>query len=196
MKGMIRKSGNVHDFTVQRGKLATFFPVRNTTRIEKGGFMSFTFSPYEIAEKAMSIEEEGAKFYHALSNLTDNHVLKDIFDTLSKEEVEHRKKFSEIAVKHLMEETTEHDIDIPTLVQDYANDIKDAFKATFSVQTIEDALNIAINLEETAIRIYEAMQVSLSQSVQDILEEIVNEEKKHLDILMEAKAQQSKIEYE
>ena len=162
-------------------------------RIIPGESMKYEFPSYEIAEKAMSIEEEGAKFYRGLSNATDNHVLKDIFNALSKAEIEHRKRFSEIAADHLTDDKAEYSIDISTLIQNHLNDLKEyAFKAKSSVQTIQDALKIAINLEETAIWIYRTMQASFSRSVHDILEEIINEENKHLEILTEIKGKQKR----
>ena len=55
--------------------------------------MDFNFSPYKIAEMAISVEEEGAKFYTLLSNSADSEKLKNVFSTLAKAELMHQNRF-------------------------------------------------------------------------------------------------------
>ncbi len=53
---------------------------------------------------------------------------------------------------------------------------------------VQEALNIAIYTEEEAIRIYTEMYNSFVDKFHDILTKIIDEEKKHLEILTDIKA--------
>jgi len=150
--------------------------------------MEYNFSPYEIAKMAMSIEEEGARFYTALSNAASSDAVRDIFAALSREEIEHRDKFSEIAEAHHKEDKAEYTIDISTLMEKHIEEIKDlSFKVKSSAATVEDALNMAIDVEKTAINIFSKMYESFIDRFHEVLSALINEEKKHLEVLTDMK---------
>ncbi len=53
----------------------------------------YNFSPRQIAEMAMGVEEAGEEFYTKLASVLDDQKLKDIFLILSKAELQHRDMF-------------------------------------------------------------------------------------------------------
>ena len=152
----------------------------------------YNFSPRQIAEMAMGVEEAGEKFYTKLADVLDDKKLKDIFISLSKAELQHRDIFKSIADSFSGEEDSEYSIDLPALMQSYVEKLKDV---VFNLQSfsskpdnMQEALNIAVYTEEEAIRIYTEMYNSFVDKFHNILTKIISEEKKHLKILDEVKA--------
>ena len=152
----------------------------------------YNFSPRQIAEMAMGVEEAGEEFYTKLASVLDDQKLKDIFLILSKAELQHRDMFKNIAGSFSGEEDSEYSIDLPTLMKRYIDKLKEvAFNIkSFSSKpdNVQEALNIAIYTEEEAIRIYTEMYNSFVDKFHDILTKIINEEKKHLGILTDIQA--------
>jgi len=150
------------------------------------------FSAYQIAEMAMTVEEAGVRFYEMLSILATDGKLKDIFMILSKAEVQHKDIFRSIADSLRNDDPTEYSIDLSSLIETHIDTLK---KAAFSMQSfskvptnIQDAVEIAINIEKEAIRIYTEMYSTFIEKFHGVLENIINEEKKHLEILTDVKS--------
>jgi len=147
----------------------------------------FTFLPYQIAEMAMSIEEEGAKFYIALSNLTKSQKLKEIFASLSKAEMNHKKKFLEIANANHKEPSAEYSINLHMVMKSHTDKIAETSFDLESKpdipQTILEALDMAIDIEKTSIEIFMQMKEASVHTFAKILTAIITEEEAHLEVL-------------
>jgi len=150
----------------------------------------FTFSPYQIAEMAMQIEDEGARFYILLSNLTDSQKLKEIFSSLSKAEMNHKKKFHEIADAN-RKEPAEYSINLQMVMKTHMDKIAETsfkIKSKASLpQTVLNALNMAIDIEKRSIEIYTEIKEASIELFSSMLTSIISEEEKHLKIIEEIK---------
>jgi rubrerythrin len=147
----------------------------------------YYFSPYQIAEMAMGVEEEGARFYQELAGSVDNGRLKGIFANLARAELKHRETFRTIADTLHKEDLNEYSVDVAGLMRAYLERLKaTAFKARPSTENpsiILEALAIAIHTEEEAISIYAEMRRVFIDKFREVLTAIIEEERKHLDIL-------------
>jgi len=149
--------------------------------------MEFHFSPYEIAEMAISIEEEGVKFYTVLAESASSEKLKGIFSVLAKAEATHKEKFREIANANREEDDTDYSIDISMLMHRHIEELKNlAFKFSAKIDSEKEALKMALDIERTAIKIYTDMKSSFIAKFHGILSKIIDEENKHLEIVEKA----------
>jgi rubrerythrin len=151
----------------------------------------FYFSPYQIAEMAMTVEEEGARFYMALAGLIDGEKIKNIFLFLSKAELEHRDTFRSIAATLHKEDFNEYSVDVKMLMQTHLNKLKRlAFNMRIAREKqlgIPETIDIAINTEKEAIKIYSQMYRAFIEKFHEVLLAIIKEEKKHLEMLNKVK---------
>lgn len=152
----------------------------------------YYFSPYQIAEMAMGVEDAGVIFYDRLATLVEDGELKDIFTALSKAELSHKDSFRSIADSLLKEDLNKYSVDLPMLMQVYIDKLK---KAAFNMQTfskkptcIQEAIGIAVHTEKEAIGIFTEMQNTFIEKFHEVLSVIIEEEKKHLSILGEVEA--------
>lgn len=151
----------------------------------------YNFSPHQIAEMAMSVEEAGVIFYERLATLVDDPKLKQIFTTLSKAELGHRDTFRGIADSSLKDGLSEYSVDLSLLMKNHIDKLKEAAfnMRSFSNKptTIQEALSIAIHIEQEAIRIYTEMRNTFIERFHEVLSGIIEEEKKHSEILHDIK---------
>ena len=153
----------------------------------------YYFSPRQIAEMAMGVEEAGRKFYFNLANPFHKKKLKDIFLNLADAELKHRDIFKSIADSFSKEDESEYSIDLPALMQSYVDKLEGLVfnMKSFSNKptNVREALNVAVYTEEEAICIYTEIYNCFVDKFHDILTRIIEEEKKHLEILNHVKAE-------
>lgn len=141
---------------------------------------------------AVGVEEAGVVFYERLAALVRDDQLKSIFLSLSKAELKHRDRFKDIADSFRHETPNEYSIDISMLMQSHVDKLKEAAfnMRPFSKNpvAVPDALNIAVHTEEEAIHIFTEMRGSFIEKFHGVLSAIIEEEKKHLEILNGVKA--------
>lgn len=148
----------------------------------------FYFSPSQIAVMAMSVEEEGATFYKILANTVDDQSLIDMFTALSNDELEHKEVFSRIAASFRQEDLNEYAVDVAMLMQTNLDKLKAAvLNMRNQPKNIQEALDIAINVEEESIRVYSEMHDVYIAKFHLVLSAIIDEEKRHLKKLREVK---------
>jgi len=155
--------------------------------------MDYSFAEYQIAEIAAQMEEEGFKFYRGLETLAKDDGVKIAFDTLARQELEHKANFLAIAASTKQENKEyEYSIDLCRIMNDavgklkrYAFDLKNHSNASFNVR---QALRLAINMEEEAIKIYGEIRNAFIERFYGVLDSIIAEEKKHLQILKDLQA--------
>ena len=144
--------------------------------------MPYYFSTYQIAEMAMQVEAEGAKFYKTLALLVKNETVKNVFTLLADEEMKHKNSFKKIAgAEELRAKEAEYSIDVCQSIQKSLDNLKaEAFRtAGMDMRDVDlkKAIEFAINIEKGGIRVYTEIYDSYLKKFQNILSKIIEEEK-------------------
>jgi len=147
------------------------------------------YSPGEILNLAMLIEENGENFYLDVASLTKDGRIKLLLEQLAKKESEHRKRFLEL--KRVVDEAYRPDAveKISRFLTAKALGTK-LFslepKELNSIGSLEEAIQLAMTLEEDSIIFYELLKTLSNRSDPiQILEQIIEEEQSHLALLKE-----------
>jgi rubrerythrin len=134
---------------------------------------------------AIKTEETGAKVYSKLANrFADNQELKELFELLAKEEVAHQRTFEKLR-ERLPEEPVSGGPEQMQYLR--AMSISEFFagEGLFSkeqVETREDALHRAFNLEKATLQFYQAMRDVIGEN--EVLEAVIQAEKSHVVSIM------------
>ena len=153
-------------------------------------------SGQEILEMAIIIEERGVEFYSTYAEGAKNEDIKKLFQYLASEEVNHKKTFQEFLDSLKKEEFT----------LSYANEeVERYFSAiidsrvfddpNFAIQLAKDAeneidaVNLAIGFEKDSIVFYQGFMDLVKEGTKDIIQNIIEEEKKHIQNLSKIKSE-------
>jgi len=152
--------------------------------------MAQDFHPQEIIKIAIKIEEKGKQLYGDLEKKATDPKLKEMWRYLKDQEEEHRKTFTQM-LQHISD----------YIVYEFSPGEYDAYLAgiaseqVFSSKIIEEktkegfssdveAVDFGIGIEKDSILVYTALRPYLAAEKQEILDEIIQEEKKHyLDLV-------------
>lgn len=146
------------------------------------------FSIREVVEQAVQTERLGREFYSRMSSkFRDDEKLKQLFDTLALKELEHEHKFSEMK-ENIGDEMM---VDWDEAAQYLRAIVESEFflgknKALPSMENLNspgDAVNYALRFEKETLLYYHGLKDSVKD--QDVLNEIINEEKSHIRWLSE-----------
>ena len=133
----------------------------------------------EIIGLAVKNEDDAALFYTDFAQLIDNELVKAKFTSLAEEEKKHGKMLADFYMK-LTKETTP-----PPKVPDAARSA-DESRVEFTVDSIEDLLNLAIKKEREASEFYrKAAEKSENNSGRRMLEYLARIELLHEAALKE-----------
>jgi rubrerythrin len=155
--------------------------------------MSIFFSASEILDIAMGIEKNGAAFYQAMSQKTDNNDTRALYEYLMSEEKKHLTTFQNMkgsAGKYHSPES------YPGEYMQYLKSLIDSTIFTDEIRAKEtaakttdelEALDIGIQAEKDSILFYSEIQNIVTESDRHVVYEIINEEKAHLRQLSELK---------
>ena len=152
------------------------------------------FDVTEIYQFAIQIEENGEKFYRAMAEKFDEPKAKELFDFLAEEEVRHEKIFREMLAK--IEDYNPQE-SYPGEYFDYLHAYADNLVFTLdkieegisSVHTVDEALQYAIGKELDTILYYHEMRNVVPEHQQKMVDDIIDEERKHVVQLTEMKRQ-------
>jgi rubrerythrin len=148
----------------------------------------YYFSAYQIAEMAVKVEEAGARFYARLADSVKAQEVKNVFMILSKAEVRHQDAFRKIADSFRKEEAGEYSVDLAMLMQNHTDKLKEMVfnldRAAGASAGVPGAIEVAIQTEKEAIRIFAEIYDNYTEKYHEVLLKIINEEKKHLEILL------------
>ncbi|MCF7916643.1 MAG: ferritin family protein [Candidatus Omnitrophica bacterium] len=155
--------------------------------------MENQFDPQEVLRMSIKVEEAGAKLYSKLSEETDNPEVKKIWDYLKKQEIEHKKIFSQILAKagdYIVYELNpgEYDNYIRAISSEYI----------FSSQLIEEklrqdfkddleAVNFGISIEKESILVYTSFKEYMKADKKELIDQVIEQEKKHYTDLVDLK---------
>jgi rubrerythrin len=144
-----------------------------------------TIKAGDIFEVALQIEKHGEKFYRHAANLTDDPKVKQVFSFAAEEEAKHRKLFEGMAAK--VEAGYKPPESYPgeycNYVRAYADNLvfpEEKQEAQFrSIETAEDAVELAIQKEVESILYYLEMKNFVPASEREEIDRIIDEERKH-----------------
>lgn len=140
-------------------------------------------SIYEVLQLAISLEEEGTKFYQNWASQAQGSV-KETLEGLALDEVKHADYFKNLfeslknkpAVDYLFNE------EVTAYFKSYVASA--AFnRDQIKLNSIKDALEEGILTEKKSIEYYEFLSKYSKEPTQKMLEKIIAEEKEHLVVL-------------
>lgn len=139
-------------------------------------------------EFAIATEANGAQYYEQLAgNFAGNQELAGVFQQLSKDEVVHKAKFSEL-LKNLPEEagslksSAAGDYIMAMSVSEFFSRDKGPLAGIDQVKNRDDALEKVFGFEKATLGFYLAVKDAIGQN--STLDQIIEEEKAHITRLM------------
>lgn len=147
--------------------------------------MNKDFSVLELLKFAISIEEEGVKFYDDLADLNEDEDAKAFMRKLAADEKQHAAVFQKIYDEVATEENVYeylYDQDIDAMFNDYAK--YTAFNRSVMVDhSLKEVIKVAIDTEQITMAYYETMLKYAKPKLVPILERLIQEESGHFDQL-------------
>lgn len=149
------------------------------------------FSAEETLKIAIEIEKNGREFYEGMLEETEDDEIREVFSDLANQEVKHRETFEEM----LGDAETEEGPDLNELLyggleDSYLSALADSkvftpanenIKEAKTVNNRDELLSIAISLEkDTILYYYEILQNAKNSDDQDLIMDVIDEEKSHV----------------
>jgi rubrerythrin len=150
------------------------------------------FEAKEIFKFAIRIEENGEKFYRFASNLADDEETKKVFNYLGDEEVKHKKTFirllSEITKDVSFENYSDEYFDyLRCYVDNVIFTEEQLEKQQKEVKDVLSAVKFAMQKELDSVLYYHEVEKFVSPEQRNLIEKIIEEERKHYAKLSEMK---------
>jgi len=155
---------------------------------ESGGRMkmSIYFAGGELIKIALDIEESGAAFYQALADKTRNKEAQVIYDYLTNQEKKHINLFQDMLdvigqYQPAEDYAEEYMLYLKSLVDSSVfSDITEAKQKAERVADETEALDTGVQAEKDSILFYTEMKNFVRPSEQNVILDIINEEREHL----------------
>jgi rubrerythrin len=155
------------------------------------------FEASDIVEIAVRIEENGANFYKFAEQITKQEEAKNLFARLAVEEIAHKKIFEAIFAKmekYSPPESYKGEYD--SYLRDYVDSniifTKEAMDKELSkIKDTVSALDFAIRRELDSILYYHEIKRFVPSAQHMVLDQIIDEERKHFSVLSEIKKRYS-----
>jgi rubrerythrin len=153
------------------------------------------FSAKDMFQHARDIEDQGEKFYQALSQSVEPGPLQKIFLTMAKEEHKHRETYQAFLDK--FEAGGDHrdtiaagedDRDYEELKDRIFNRMENV-KKVHRLKTISDVLNYLIDIECDVVDLFEKLQNLVHTEDRPAITRIINEERSHVKDLTALRTQ-------
>jgi len=144
------------------------------------------FSGAEVIQLAISMEEEGVKFYEKYAAMADFE-LKEILLGMAEDERQHaiifRDMYKELEVNEHEEDYLFND-NVQEFFASYAK--SEGFsRGESTIDSVRDAIKIAVETELVTIQYYESLLEFASDDVKKVLVRLIEEENKHQKRLKE-----------
>jgi rubrerythrin len=145
----------------------------------------------DIFQFAIRMEENGEKFYNYAASIAKDDKAREIFTRLASEEVKHRKLFAEMfsRIDTIMPKES-YPGEYMAYLQSSIDGKVFSTTATKEMAEIKDviaALDFAIGRELDSVLYYSEMKKYVTPSAQDLLEQVIDEERRHVVILTNIK---------
>ncbi|MCK4994950.1 MAG: ferritin family protein, partial [Candidatus Omnitrophica bacterium] len=155
--------------------------------------MNNSWSPQEILDIAFRVEENGEHLYAKLEEQATDEKIKTIWKFLKEQEIGHQSKFKSMldcAGDYLVSEFGAGDYDayLEAIAATYIftpEIINRKTEESFSSPL--EAVEFALQIEKESILVYTALKDYILSDKQDIIQNIIKEEKKHVIVLSELK---------
>lgn len=157
------------------------------------------FAPDEILKLAIKIEENGFEFYHKMSQKMNDEKLKNVLQFLAEEESKHKEIFQKLLNK--LEETEivesysgEYEAYMNALVSEcvFVQDIVKK-KAEEGFANAISLLEFALRIEKDSILLYSELKHDILRN-EEVLDSIINEERKHYVMISQMRSEIEKEE--
>ncbi len=155
--------------------------------------MDQTFRGSEIVQFAIEIEKNGKAFYESVAENAKNNTVKEGFKWLAGEEVKHKETFEKILeglAQHPQPESYpgEYYDYMKALVDENVFTKSDALKNLVEKPvTTAQALKLALGFEKDSILFFTELKKYVPESAQEIMDSLIEEEKKHINNIMSLK---------
>jgi len=150
------------------------------------------YSGAEIFQIAMELEEAGRVFYETLAEASEDHDLVDLCRNLAVQETNHYKKF-----KNMSEELVRRPASRPLtwdelhfaqiLIEERVLSDPEAARDAAGSGDVSGILETAIRLEKDSVLFYNELLDEVDEKDARAVQEIIDEEKRHVRALVEAK---------
>ena len=147
--------------------------------------METGFSPQEILKVAVLVEEKGKNLFEILEERTENSKLKAAWKYLKEQESLHKETFQNMLNNigdFIVDDfsTGEYDAYMKAIAMDYilTPELIDS-KVKETPGSDLDAVDFGIFIEKQSILTYNALRDFIQNDKQNVLEQIIEEEKKH-----------------
>lgn len=141
----------------------------------------------DILNALITLEEKGSRNYDILAKNADTIETKDLFETLSQKEKEHKIIYESFKKDHILSEEVD---------EEYIAYIDALLKNSFyedvdfdTMYSFKDGIKYAMNLERDTIIFLSEIKSFVNKSYIDEIELLKNEERNHLKILSDIKKQ-------
>jgi len=141
----------------------------------------------DILNTLISLEEKGSKNYDILAKNAETIETKNLFETLSIKEQEHKEIYKTFKKDHVLTEEVDEEYSgyVDALLQNSFYREVD-FDASYS---FKEGLQYAMNLERDTIIFLNEIKTFANKAYAQEIEQLKNEEKYHLKILNDIKKQ-------
>ncbi len=156
--------------------------------------MSIIFSGSELLEVALGIEKNGAAFYQTLAEKSKDESTQAIYRHLAAEEIKHQKTFlsmlDEVGHYQPPQDYAEaYVFYLQSLVDSSVfTDVAQARQIAAKTSSQAEALDIGIRAEKDSILFYTEMKNLVKPADHQIITNIIDEEREHLNQLTRLKA--------
>lgn len=147
---------------------------------------------HDVVRFAVRIEEDGEVFYREAARLSDNRSARELFSRLADEEVGHKRIFEGMAETlgdYAPAETYQGEY--MAYLRDYIDGKvvfrQDMKNAVSSMATVLAAFDFAIQRELDSVLYYQEIRAFVPERHHDIVDRIIDEERKHFAMLSEAR---------
>ncbi len=156
--------------------------------------MLFGFNAEEIFDMAVTIEENGHKFYEKAKACVGDENVKRLFQELAEEELKHRKRFQELKSQIPQDVkgggVYDPDNEVTMYLKMMANEhvfreSEGVSDKVCSIKSTEEALKLAIQFEKDSIIFFLTMKDHTeSPKGKELVDLLIKEEQEHLRQLM------------
>ncbi len=152
--------------------------------------MLFGFNAEEVFDIAISIEENGKKFYEEAKKCVNNEDIKKLFEELAQEEVKHKQRFQELKEQipdeakggEVYDPEDEGTLYLKMLADAHVFNKSDEInEKVCSIKSPEDALKLAIQFEKDTIVFFLTMQDHTeTDKGKELIGLLIKEEQQHI----------------
>ncbi|GAB4190431.1 MAG: ferritin family protein [Calditrichia bacterium] len=153
--------------------------------------MQEKFSPYEIAQIAIGMEEDGFAFYDKAAQFAKNDKVKAIFYKLANDEIQHKKEFSEKDFAQYFDDASDSLLELDRYIKDLFKteifpSIENAEDYAKKIQSDKQAIELGMEQEKRAIKFYTELKKKVTlDKARMAIDDLIREETEHYQLLKE-----------